>query len=80
MRRFNKYQQPGKVERPIAAAPNLNVNSTSRVYTHSTESIGQSVLDQQFNAVGSEYSLVFSEPPAAVSWQGAGAFLSSKSS
>ena len=35
MGRFNSYQQPGKVERPIEATPNLNVNSISRVYTHS---------------------------------------------
>ena len=73
MGRFNSYQQPGKVERPIEATPNLNVNSISRVSTHSAVSIGQSVLDQQFDSVGSQRYLAPSEPPAAVPWQDAGA-------
>ena len=73
MGRFNSYQQPGKVERPIEATPNPNVDSISRVCTHSTVSIGQSVLDQQFDSVVSQRSLAPSKPPAAVSWQGAGA-------
>ena len=73
MGRFNSYQQPGKVERLIVAAPKLNVNSISRVYTHSAVSIGQYVLDQQFDSVVSQHSLALWEPPVEVPWQGAGA-------
>ena len=62
MGRFNTYQQPGKFERFIAAAPNLNVNSISHVYTHFTVSIDRSVLDQPFDTLKVNICLLLRSP------------------
>ena len=51
MGRFNYYLQPEKVKGSLAPAPNLNDSLISSVSTHSTVSIGESVLDQQFQKI-----------------------------